>query len=148
MTRSHLLPVLVAVSAFALTACSKEKAPPTQPSEAPSAKAPAPTAPAQPQDRKKLAAEGANLYTSQGCVTCHSTDGSMRIGPSFAGLYGRKEELTDGTTVTVDDAYIRQSILDPNSQVAKGFVPTMTPYKGRISDEEIQALTEWIKTLK
>ncbi len=90
---------------------------------------------------------GELLYTSKGCVACHSLDGSKRVGPSFKGAYGHVVELRDGSRVEADDAYIRQSILDPNSQVVAGYEPVMTPYAGQISDREIEAVTAWLKTL-
>ena len=90
---------------------------------------------------------GELLYTSKGCVACHSLDGSKRVGPSFKDVYGHEVELRDGTTVLVDDAYVRQSILDPNASVVAGYEPVMTPYAGQISDREIEAVTAWLKTM-
>ncbi|MCA9924346.1 MAG: cytochrome c oxidase subunit II [Anaerolineales bacterium] len=60
-----------------------------------------------------------------GCEACHSIDGSAGVGPSWQGVYGRQETLDDGTTITVDDAYIRSSILDPGSQIVAGFANAM-----------------------
>ena len=90
---------------------------------------------------------GELLYTSKGCVACHSTDGSKRVGPSFMDVYGHEVELRDGGLVTADDAYIRQSILEPNTMVVAGYEPVMTPYAGQISDREIEAVTAWLKTM-
>ncbi len=59
------------------------------------------------------------------CSGCHSLDGERKAGPTWLGVYGRSETLEDGTTITVDDAYIRQSILDPNSQIVATFAPAM-----------------------
>jgi len=91
---------------------------------------------------------GEKLYASLGCNACHSTDGSTVIGPTFQGLYGTElRALADGTTVTVDDDYIRQSVLDPTSQIADGFQPVMPPFAGRVSDEDIANLTAFIAAL-
>ena len=91
---------------------------------------------------------GEKLYTSLGCNACHSTDGSTVIGPTFKDLYGTElRALADGTTVAVDDAYIRQSVLDPTSQIAEGFLPVMPPFTGRVSDEDIANLAAFIATL-
>ncbi|MGA9524044.1 MAG: cytochrome c [Myxococcaceae bacterium] len=134
-----------------LAGCEEKKAP----AQPPSAAAPAgtqtgqPAALAQPPaDPAQLAAQGEKLYIALGCNACHSTDGTMRMGPTLAELYGAQVTLGDGTTVTVDDAYLRASILEPTQQVRKGFVPTMPSYKGRVTDPEVDALVAWLKTLK
>lgn len=90
---------------------------------------------------------GELLYTSKGCVACHSTDGSKRVGPSFLDVYGHQVEIREGGRVTADDAYIRQSILDPNALVVAGYEPVMTPFAGQISDREIEAVIAWLKTM-
>jgi cytochrome c oxidase subunit 2 len=78
-----------------------------------------------------------------GCVACHSVDGTPGVGPSWQGLYGRQEQLTDGSTITADDEYIINSILDPNSQIIAGFNPNLMPqnYGDQIAarEQEIQA---------
>jgi cytochrome c oxidase subunit 2 len=60
-----------------------------------------------------------------GCVSCHSTDGTPGVGPTWLGIYGRQEMLDDGTSVTVDDAYIRESIYDPNKKLVAGYAAAM-----------------------
>ncbi len=96
---------------------------------------------------KELAALGKKLYQSRTCASCHSVDGSKGVGPSWKGLFGSKVELNDGKTVTADEAYIKESIMKPESQVVKGFQPVMPP--GLInSPKNLQALVEYIKTLK
>jgi len=62
-----------------------------------------------------------------GCVACHTNDGTPGVGPTWQGLYSHDVVLTDGTTVPADDDYIRNSILDPNSQVVSGFNPGLMP---------------------
>ncbi len=78
-----------------------------------------------------------------GCVACHSVDGTPGVGPSWQGLYGRQEQLTDGSTITADDEYIINSILNPNSQIIAGFNPNLMPqnYGDQIAarEQEIQA---------
>jgi len=90
---------------------------------------------------------GELLYTRHGCAACHSLDGTTLIGPSFVNVYGHEFDTADGARITADDAYIRESILDPNVSVIAGFQPVMTPYAGVLGDREIEALTEWLKTL-
>lgn len=82
------------------------------------------------------------------CLACHSTDGSQMVGPSWKGLYGKEETLEDGSTVTVDDAYIHESIVDPNKKIVKGFPPSMPPLGATLTDEQIKDITEYIKSLK
>lgn len=91
---------------------------------------------------------GESLITINGCQSCHSTDGSSGIGPSFKGIWGEDVTLTDGSTVKVDENYIRESILEPQAKIVKGYeaVP-MTSFKGILDDEEIDSIIEYIKTL-
>jgi cytochrome c oxidase subunit II len=90
---------------------------------------------------------GRQLVERQGCLACHTTDGSQLQGPSFQGIYGRDRLLEDGTTVTVDENYIRQSLLEPNSQIADGFAPIMPTYAGSLNDRQIDAIIEYLKTI-
>ena len=90
---------------------------------------------------------GEEIYVNQGCVGCHTTDGSSGLGPTWKGIYGTQEELTDGTFVTVDDDYIRRSILEPGAQIVKGYTDiSMTLLDP--TDEEIEDLIAFIKSLK
>jgi len=95
-----------------------------------------------------LAKKGESLAASKGCVACHSFDGSTKVGPSWKGIYGHEVEFADGTKGTVDDNYIRQSIDEPNAKVVKGFAPSMTSFKGQLTDPEYFALIAFIKALK
>lgn len=90
---------------------------------------------------------GKKLYTKLGCVACHSIDGSIKLAPTFKDVYGKMEALTDGTTVKIDDDYIRQSILTPQKQVAKGYPPIMPSFQGRVSERDLLALIAFIKSL-
>jgi cytochrome c oxidase subunit 2 len=74
-------------------------------------------------------------------------DGTELIGPSFKGIWGRDRNLADGSTVTVDENYIRESILYPGNKIAEGYQNVMTPYEGRISDDEITNIIEYLKTI-
>jgi cytochrome c oxidase subunit 2 len=90
-----------------------------------------------------LVEQGRALAQSRGCVACHSVDGRPGIGPTWKGLYGKIESLTGGTTVKVDDAYIRRSILEPNAEVVQGFQPVMPAQS--FNDQELNALIAYIK---
>ena len=91
---------------------------------------------------------GKKLYSSKGCNACHKTDDTKLVGPGFKGLYGKDEKLADGSTVKVDDAYIRESILNPGAKIVEGYPNVMTPYQGQLKEREIVGLIEYIKTLK
>lgn len=91
---------------------------------------------------------GKLLYEKQGCNVCHSVDGTPKIGPSWKGLYGKQEPLTDGTTVAVDENYLRESITEPNAKIVRGFVPSMPTYLGKLKDKEIDGIIAYIKSLK
>jgi len=99
-------------------------------------------------ERMSPSEAGQLLYLKRGCSQCHSVDGSGGTGPSFKGLFGRQQPLAGGSWVTVEESYIRESILDPQAKVAVGFQPVMPTYQGRLKDQEITALIEYIKTLK
>lgn len=90
---------------------------------------------------------GELLYNRLGCKACHSIDGSPMVGPSFKDVYGNTFETVSGEQVVADDAYIKESILYPNNSVIAGYQPVMTPYEGQVNDKEIEAITEWLKTL-
>jgi cytochrome c oxidase subunit 2 len=106
--------------------------------------------PLDPRDKKRVGAElGEYLYVQNNCKGCHSSDGAKNIGPTFKDLFGRNESLADGSTVNVDDNYIRKSIIDPKADVVAGFPDNqMTSYDGILSETEIKAIIDYIKTLK
>lgn len=88
---------------------------------------------------------GKRLYTQQGCQACHTLDGSESIGPSFQGLYGTTgHEMSDGSTVTVDENYIRESILEPQAQIVEGY-PARMPSFAHLSEREVSALVAFIQ---
>ena len=70
------------------------------------------------------------------------------MGPTFQGLWGRAEPLADGTSQVVDENYTRESILEPARKLVKGFQPVMPPFKGVLSDKEVDALLVFIKEQK
>jgi cytochrome c oxidase subunit II len=92
-----------------------------------------------------LAAEGAALFRSLGCSSCH--EGQAIHAPPLAGIYGHPVQLTDGRVLTVDDAYIRNCILDPTKHVPVGYEPLMPSFKGQVGEDEILRLTAFIRSL-
>ncbi|RHX93182.1 cytochrome c oxidase subunit II [Leptospira stimsonii] len=91
---------------------------------------------------------GKKLYAEKACAGCHSIDGSRLVGPSYKGLFGSAREFEAGPGANADENYLRKSILQPTAQVVKGYPPAMPSYQGQLSDDEINALIEYIKTLK
>ena len=92
---------------------------------------------------------GEELFVKRACKGCHSIDGVDGIGPSFKGLFGKTETLTDGSTVLVDDNYIMESINNPDLKIVKDFVPGQMPsFEGQLSQEDIADIITYIKTLK
>ena len=87
------------------------------------------------------------LFTEKACATCHLPDGKGRA-PSLNGVYQGRVLLADGSTVTADDAYLRESILAPNAKIVAGFQPLMPTFQGQLTEEEILALTSYIKSLQ
>ena len=90
---------------------------------------------------------GEHLFEKKACNGCHSVDGSPLVGPTLKGVMGREEKLTSGETITVDENYLRESILAPATKVVDGFAPSMPPFEGQLSDEEVNALIDYLKTL-
>jgi len=91
-----------------------------------------------------LVAQGLALAQSKGCVACHSVDGSVGVGPTWKGLFGKTESLDDGTTAKVDEAFLTGFIRDPKSRSIKGFPPVMPPIP--LTDEELAAIVAYIKS--
>ena len=93
-----------------------------------------------------LSATGEKIFAELGCVTCHRTDTQGR-GPNLQGVFGKPVLLEDGRTVTVDENYVRESILDPGVKVVNGFKPVMPTFQGLVSEEQLNALVAYVKSL-
>ncbi len=93
---------------------------------------------------------GQKWYTSFGCNACHSLDGAPGVGPSWQGLYASQRTLADGSTVTVDETYLHESIVNPNAKIAEGFGENIMPqnFGERMSEAQIQDMIEFIKSLQ
>ena len=96
-----------------------------------------------PADKK-----GEKVFVATGCQSCHTVTGTPLVGPTLKGVFGHEVELEDGSKVMADENYIRESILNPNAKVVKGFPKgVMSTYKGLLSDDEINSLVAYIKSL-
>lgn len=102
---------------------------------------------ANPYKGRSLVQVGELLYAARGCVQCHSVDGSVKTGPTWKDMWGREERIQDGSTVTVDENYIRESILDPGAKVVAGFPNQMVSYQGQLSEKDIRAIIAYIKSI-
>jgi cytochrome c oxidase subunit 2 len=96
---------------------------------------------------ESMVASGERLFRDKGCSGCHAGNSSVRA-PILNGVYGGPVPLDDGSVVTADDMYMRDSILLPKKQVAAGFKPIMPTFQGQLSEEELFQLIAYIKTLK
>jgi cytochrome c oxidase subunit II len=101
-----------------------------------------------PSFRGTLVEYGKRIAMAQGCLKCHSLDGSQHIGPTWLDMYLRKETLENGETVVADEAYMTNSMIDPRAKIVKGYKPVMPTYKGKLAAPEAAALVEFIKSLR
>lgn len=89
---------------------------------------------------------GERLYTQQGCNACHSLDGSRMVGPTWQGLYGKENHtMADGSTVTADENYLREAIIEPGAKIVEGYQNVMPASYGSMSERELSALIAFMK---
>jgi cytochrome c oxidase subunit 2 len=93
-----------------------------------------------------LVAAGEKAFRNRGCSGCHAPNAAIRA-PLLEGIYGKRVPLSDSTLVTADEQYLRDSILLPNKQIAAGYEPIMPTFSGQISDEELNAIIAYLKSL-
>jgi cytochrome c oxidase subunit II len=92
--------------------------------------------------------QGRAVAVQQGCLKCHSIDGSRHIGPTWLDLWQRREKLSTGEQVEVDEAYLTRSMMDPAAQVVAGYQNVMPSYQGKLSPPEVAAVVEYMKSLR
>lgn len=97
-----------------------------------------------------LAERGAKVFQIKACASCHSVaDDAVKVGPALWKKFGGERELADGSKVAFDENYLRESILNSNAKIAKGFAPNVMPaFQGQLSEVELTALVEYIKGLQ
>ncbi len=93
----------------------------------------------------QLAQRGQEISTLEGCIACHTVDGSLGVGPSWYGMFGRIETLEDGSTVEVDEEYFRESIRYPKRKIVKGYPNVMSRYF--LDEDEYSALLAFAQKL-
>jgi cytochrome c oxidase subunit II len=94
-----------------------------------------------------MATAGENLFQKLGCVSCHAQNDTGR-GPSLVGLLGKTVRLQSGASVTADEDYIRESIINPQAKIVAGYPPIMPTFKGLISEDGIMQIIAYLKSLK
>ncbi|MCX6549552.1 MAG: cytochrome c oxidase subunit II [Acidobacteria bacterium] len=94
-----------------------------------------------------MAQTGEKLFKDLSCITCHKDDTTGR-GPTLLGLYGKAVTLDNGNAVEADEAYIRESVVNPRAKIVSGFQPIMPTFQGLISEEGLLQLIEYVKSLK
>ena len=104
--------------------------------------------PAGPPEGLTAAEWGEQVFRSRGCVACHSIDGKRVVGGPVDGLWGSERPLATGETVVADEAYVRESILNPTAKVVRGYVPQMPRYRGILADAEVDALVAYLQALQ
>lgn len=94
---------------------------------------------------------GEVLIREKGCTGCHTTDGSTLVGPTFKGIYMRKTKVfREGKIIEVisDDNYLRDAILEPSKDTVKDYPQLMPSFKDQLTQEELEEILEYLKTLK
>lgn len=102
-----------------------------------------------PEIDTRLVTQGRTVAAFSGCTGCHSFDGAVIVGPSWRRLFGSVEELADGSSVVVDETYLRRAILDPEAEIVSGFGAGVMPqdYADVLSAEDVDALIALIESL-
>jgi mono/diheme cytochrome c family protein len=148
--RGTILFTLVALALVLalLAACGSDDEDPTATTSAPAATAT--TSGQQTPGAGDDDVEAGRQLAAAQCFACHTIDGSTSVGPTWQGLYGSEVELESGETVVADDAYIEESILDPNAKVSAGFPASVMPntFADVLSDEQVQQLVAYIRSLQ
>jgi cytochrome c oxidase subunit 2 len=94
-----------------------------------------------------LASTGEKLFQQLGCGSCHRSDTQGR-GPNLVGVFGKPVLLEDGRTVTADENYIRESILNPGAKIVAGFKNIMPSFQGVVNEEQLLSLVAYVKSLQ
>jgi mono/diheme cytochrome c family protein len=97
-------------------------------------------------DLARAQAAGEKLFQELGCIGCHRPDGKG-VGPALSGVFGRPMTDPGCGALTVDEEYVRESILNPSATVVAGFAPVMPTFAGQVTEEQLQALVAYVKSL-
>ena len=109
----------------------------------------APIKPSGGAEMSASATRGAAVFEANGCYACHSVDGSKKIGPSLLGVWGRPQQLGDGSSVVVDRDYVYESILNPQAKLVDGYADAAMPsYQDLVTEDDLSALADYLETLR
>lgn len=103
-----------------------------------------PEPPAPPEET----ARGLERFEALGCKSCHSIDGSRKLGPSLLGIWGATREMADGSSVVADETYLVESILDPQVRIVRGYGSSMPSYRDLATEEDLPALLGYLRSLR
>ena len=92
--------------------------------------------------------KGREIFVRMACNACHSEDGSLKLGPTIKGQFGKEIRHVDGSIMIIDEEYIRQAIHEPLKHIAEHYTPIMPSYRPILSDEDVANLIAYIKALK
>jgi cytochrome c oxidase subunit 2 len=92
--------------------------------------------------------EGRRIAAEQGCMKCHSVDGTRHIGPTWTDLYLREEKLASGKRIVADESYLTRSMMEPAAEIVAGFQNVMPTYQGKLTPPDVAAVLEYIKSLR
>jgi cytochrome c oxidase subunit 2 len=101
-----------------------------------------------PRDPRDLERAGERAAAARGCLRCHTLDGTPHVGPTWAGVFGSVVPLADGSSALVDEAYLTESMMDPQVKIHRGFPPVMPTYQGLLPSGETAAIVALIKSLR
>jgi cytochrome c oxidase subunit 2 len=87
------------------------------------------------------------LFQTLGCASCHGNNGEGGRGPTLLGVFNSQVQLSTGQTVTADESYIRESVLNPQAKLVAGYGPIMPTFQGVVSEEQIVQLIAFVKSL-
>ena len=93
------------------------------------------------------AAAGQGLYQTLGCASCHGANGEGGRGPALIGVFGKQSQIQGGQTVRVDEAYLRESIINPQAKIVAGFGPIMPTFQGQVSEDQLVQMIAYLKSL-
>jgi cytochrome c oxidase subunit 2 len=98
---------------------------------------------------ESAASQGMKLFQQRGCASCHQVEagGQQGRGPTLYGIFGHQQQIEGGGAVTVDEGYIRESILNPQARIAAGFQNIMPTFQGQLNEEQILQLVAYIRSL-
>ena len=100
-----------------------------------------------PKEELSLEDVGEKLFEKNACVACHSIDGSESVGPSLLELFASRRNFQDGSGIVADEAYVKESMIEPNLKIVSGYNKDSMPSYRHLSDQELKALVEYIKGL-